>query len=166
MKQRPDDHCSKRHGFHWARSQRLHSLPFLERWTTAVSTFRTSRNISNNSSFIDHWQDVLTGSILGTVTSYFAYRQYYPSLSDERSHQPYSPRIKRDEDHDIPMHYQPTSRNSSPRHSGQDANGHDQMTVVPEDTVPRPELEAPWKARSSGPSDDYLSSSEVPKEMA
>ncbi|TFK72189.1 acid phosphatase/Vanadium-dependent haloperoxidase [Pluteus cervinus] len=122
--------------------------------------------VSRTMDYRHHWQDVLTGSILGTVTSYFAYRQYYPSLADERSHRPYSPRIKRDEFHDIPMHYQPASGTSSPRHSDQEANGNDQMTVVPEGTVPRPEIESPWKARSGGPGDDNLSSSEVPKELA
>jgi diacylglycerol diphosphate phosphatase/phosphatidate phosphatase len=40
---------------------------------------------------------VLAGSILGTVISYFAYRQYYPSLASEISHRPYAPRIPREE---------------------------------------------------------------------
>ena len=44
---------------------------------------------------LDHWQDVLTGSILGTVMTYFAYRQYYPPLNSDVSHIPYSPRHKR-----------------------------------------------------------------------
>jgi hypothetical protein len=46
---------------------------------------------------IDHWQDVLVGSIVGLVFSYFAYRQYYPTLESAYSHKPYSPRIPRDE---------------------------------------------------------------------
>ena len=41
------------------------------------------------------WQDVLTGSLLGLVVSYFAYRQYYPPLTSDISHQPYPPRYKR-----------------------------------------------------------------------
>ncbi|KAJ6546541.1 PAP2-domain-containing protein [Mycena vulgaris] len=53
-----------------------------------------------------HWHDVLVGSILGTVVSYFAYRQYYPSLTSEVSHRPYSPRIGRE---DIPTHHRRTS---------------------------------------------------------
>ncbi|KAJ7470621.1 PAP2-domain-containing protein [Mycena latifolia] len=53
-----------------------------------------------------HWQDVLVGSVLGTVVSYFSYRQYYPSLASEVSHRPYSPRITRD---DIPTHHRRTS---------------------------------------------------------
>ncbi|KAF7322864.1 acidPPc domain-containing protein [Mycena chlorophos] len=40
-----------------------------------------------------HWEDVLTGSILGTTVAYFSYRQYYPNLASEVSHLPYSPRI-------------------------------------------------------------------------
>ena len=46
----------------------------------------------------DHWQDVLTGSILGTVMTYFAYRQYYPPLHDPLAHRPYSPRIRREDE--------------------------------------------------------------------
>ncbi|KAF8212383.1 PAP2-domain-containing protein [Mycena galopus ATCC 62051] len=44
-----------------------------------------------------HWQDVLVGSLLGSVVSYFSYRQYYPSLASEVSHRPYAPRIAQDE---------------------------------------------------------------------
>jgi diacylglycerol diphosphate phosphatase/phosphatidate phosphatase len=47
----------------------------------------------------DHWHDVLVGSILGTVVSYFSYRQYYPSLGSEVSHRPYSPRNARADEH-------------------------------------------------------------------
>ena len=42
---------------------------------------------------VDHWHDILVGSLLGLVMSYFAYRQYYPSLASVFSHHPYSPRI-------------------------------------------------------------------------
>lgn len=62
--------------------------------------------------YIDHWHDVLVGSILGLVTSYFSYRQFYPSLSSERSHRPFSPRVKREvEEHSVlPTHHQRPSR--------------------------------------------------------
>ncbi|EDR07747.1 uncharacterized protein LACBIDRAFT_298254 [Laccaria bicolor S238N-H82] len=50
--------------------------------------------ISRTMDYRHHWHDVLVGSILGTVLAYFSYRQYYPSLSSELSHRPYSPRIK------------------------------------------------------------------------
>ena len=76
------------------------------RWIIAVSPLALSKILSRLTPIhrlSDHWQDVLTGSILGLVTTYFAYRQYYPSLASEHSHRPYSPRIKRDED-TLPMH--------------------------------------------------------------
>ncbi|EDR07742.1 uncharacterized protein LACBIDRAFT_298246 [Laccaria bicolor S238N-H82] len=50
--------------------------------------------ISRTMDYRHHWHDVLVGSIIGTVLAYFSYRQYYPSLSSELSHRPYSPRIK------------------------------------------------------------------------
>jgi diacylglycerol diphosphate phosphatase / phosphatidate phosphatase len=40
----------------------------------------------------DHWQDVLVGSALGLVMSYFCYRQYFPKLTSRLSHRPYAPR--------------------------------------------------------------------------
>ncbi|KAA1112559.1 hypothetical protein PGT21_002058 [Puccinia graminis f. sp. tritici] len=40
-----------------------------------------------------HWQDVLIGSALGALTAWFGYRFYYPDLSSQNSHRPYSPRI-------------------------------------------------------------------------
>jgi diacylglycerol diphosphate phosphatase/phosphatidate phosphatase len=62
----------------------------------------------------DHWQDVLVGAIVGTAFAYFAYRQYYPSLSSEYSHRPYSPRIKRDDDETLPTHNHNNSASSYP----------------------------------------------------
>ncbi|KAF6745373.1 phosphatidic acid phosphatase type 2/haloperoxidase [Ephemerocybe angulata] len=50
--------------------------------------------ISRSMDYRHHWHDILVGSLLGVVLSFFAYRQYYPSLSSEVSHKPYSPRIK------------------------------------------------------------------------
>ncbi|KAJ6557939.1 phosphatidic acid phosphatase type 2/haloperoxidase [Mycena capillaripes] len=52
--------------------------------------------ISRTMDYRHHWHDVLVGAILGTVVSYFTYRQYYPSLASEVSHRPYSPRSARD----------------------------------------------------------------------
>ncbi|KAH9900986.1 acid phosphatase/Vanadium-dependent haloperoxidase [Cubamyces lactineus] len=51
--------------------------------------------ISRTMDYRHHWHDVLAGSILGIVTAYFSYRQYYPPLQSEMSHQPYPPRVKR-----------------------------------------------------------------------
>ncbi|KDQ60760.1 hypothetical protein JAAARDRAFT_125403 [Jaapia argillacea MUCL 33604] len=53
--------------------------------------------ISRSMDYRHHWHDILVGSILGLTMAYFCYRQYYPSLGDELSHRPYSPRIKREE---------------------------------------------------------------------
>ncbi|KAK7014982.1 lipid transport protein [Favolaschia claudopus] len=65
-------------------------LPFVGAALVAISRTMDNRH---------HWQDVLVGSILGTVVSFFCYRQYYPSLMSEVSHRPYSPRIARADDH-------------------------------------------------------------------
>ncbi|KAJ7285704.1 phosphatidic acid phosphatase type 2/haloperoxidase [Mycena rebaudengoi] len=70
----------------------LSFLPFSGAALVAISRTMDNRH---------HWSDVLVGSILGTVVSYFSYRQYYPSLESEVSHLPYSPRIARE---DIPPH--------------------------------------------------------------
>ncbi|KAJ7083837.1 PAP2-domain-containing protein [Mycena crocata] len=67
----------------------LSLVPFAGAALVAISRTMDNRH---------HWQDVLVGSTLGTVVSYFCYRQYYPSLASEVSHRPYSPRIAR-EDH-------------------------------------------------------------------
>jgi diacylglycerol diphosphate phosphatase/phosphatidate phosphatase len=63
--------------------------------------------ISRTMDYRHHWHDVVVGALLGTVVSYFTYRQYYPSLTSELSHRPYSPRIRR-EDQDagiLPTHH-------------------------------------------------------------
>ncbi|KAL0947059.1 hypothetical protein HGRIS_013200 [Hohenbuehelia grisea] len=112
--------------------------------------------ISRTMDYRHHWQDVLVGSILGTVLSYFSYRQYYPSLSSEMSHRPYSPRIPREDDERLPMHhgrtesttamaYRPSA--SPQRRPRQDCN---EGTAV-DGTVPRPgpgDLEEVWREGS------------------
>lgn len=40
-----------------------------------------------------HATDVLFGALVGTVVSYFCYRQYYPSLVSPNSHLPFAPRF-------------------------------------------------------------------------
>ena len=59
--------------------------------------------ISRTMDYRHHWQDVLTGSILGIVVAYFSYRQYYPPLTSPISHQPYPQRLKRG-GHELPTH--------------------------------------------------------------
>ncbi|EMD38375.1 hypothetical protein CERSUDRAFT_113537 [Gelatoporia subvermispora B] len=70
----------------------------IKAWITLVplssaALVAVSRTMDNR----HHWQDVLVGSALGMVVAWFSYRQYYPALSSEWPHRPYSPRIKRDE---------------------------------------------------------------------
>ena len=84
--------------------------------------------------FEDHWHDVTIGSILGLTIAYFAYRQYYPSLADELSHRPYSPRIK-DEDSDptLPLH----DESKNQRHD-QAGGSHVHQSFDLDGTVQRP----------------------------
>ncbi|KAG8966875.1 hypothetical protein FRC03_011196 [Tulasnella sp. 419] len=63
--------------------------------------------VSRTMDYRHHWQDVLTGSILGLTLSFFSYRQYYPPLTHRLSHQPFSPRIPR-ENAPLPTHRQDT----------------------------------------------------------
>ncbi|EIN07433.1 PAP2-domain-containing protein [Punctularia strigosozonata HHB-11173 SS5] len=76
--------------------------------------------ISRTMDYRHHWQDVLVGSALGLAMAYFSYRQYYPSLTSALSHRPYSPRIRREEDLDLPTH---THHRSSGSHSDRPFTG-------------------------------------------
>ncbi|KAH7329802.1 phosphatidic acid phosphatase type 2/haloperoxidase [Rhizoctonia solani] len=53
--------------------------------------------VSRTMDYRHHWQDVLVGSTVGLIFSYFAYRQYYPTLESPYSHKPYSPRIPKED---------------------------------------------------------------------
>ncbi|TFY71761.1 hypothetical protein EVG20_g1252 [Dentipellis fragilis] len=59
--------------------------------------------ISRSMDYRHHWEDLLVGTILGASTAYLAYRQYYPPLNSEFSHQPYPPRSRRADDV-LPVH--------------------------------------------------------------
>ncbi|KIY65480.1 PAP2-domain-containing protein, partial [Cylindrobasidium torrendii FP15055 ss-10] len=54
--------------------------------------------ISRTMDYRHHWHDVLIGGLLGTALAFFSYRQYFPRLSSEVSHLPFSPRVKHGED--------------------------------------------------------------------
>jgi hypothetical protein len=82
-------------------------------------------NIQRTMDFRHHATDVLFGALVGTVVSYFCYRQYYPSLASPNSHLPYAPRFpapgRSDE---IRMEDQTTTRDIEAggvgRHAGED----------------------------------------------
>ncbi|KAI4517199.1 phosphatidic acid phosphatase type 2/haloperoxidase [Schizophyllum commune] len=78
--------------------------------------------ISRTMDYRHHWQDVLTGSILGTVMTYFAYRQYYPPLHDPLAHRPYSPRIRREDEPWV-------EDGAGNAYSGREENGYDRTAA-------------------------------------
>uniref|UniRef100_A0A1D1XEG1 Lipid phosphate phosphatase 2 n=1 Tax=Anthurium amnicola TaxID=1678845 RepID=A0A1D1XEG1_9ARAE len=49
--------------------------------------------VSRTEDYRHHWQDVLAGGLVGFFLSYFAYKQYYPSLHSPVSDKPYSVRL-------------------------------------------------------------------------
>jgi diacylglycerol diphosphate phosphatase/phosphatidate phosphatase len=49
--------------------------------------------ISRLTDYRHHWEDVLVGSLLGTILAYFAYRMYYPSLTHRHCMDPFAPPI-------------------------------------------------------------------------
>jgi len=104
-----------------------------------------------NHDCVDHWHDVLIGSLLGTTMAYFSYRQYYPSLDSEFSHRPYVTRIKREGHEILPIHHRrsPSSQQMLPPQAqavGDDVHGEDSEDELL-GTVPRPrpqQLEDVW----------------------
>jgi diacylglycerol diphosphate phosphatase/phosphatidate phosphatase len=89
--------------------------------------------ISRTMDYRHHWQDVLCGSIVGTVFAYFSYRQYYPDLSSNLCHRPYSPRIKRD-DTFLPIHVDVPNSEDKLLHPPSGSRILDDLS----ETVPRP----------------------------
>ncbi|KDR81777.1 hypothetical protein GALMADRAFT_239969 [Galerina marginata CBS 339.88] len=106
--------------------------------------------ISRTMDYRHHWQDVLVGTLVGTLFAFFTYRQYYPPLSSEHAHRPYSPRIKREELHDV----LPTHNHDHHDHHPMNGGRHQYTDSLDENyelagTVPRPNGPGPlhevWK---------------------
>ncbi len=99
---------SPRFGFPFSLSSGLRSSLSAVQWTTDVGAVYLGLAPAGLTFYLstDHWQDVVAGSFLGILTAYFSYRLYYPSLSSELAHLPYSPRIHR-LDASLPTHTRP-----------------------------------------------------------
>ncbi|KZT26258.1 PAP2-domain-containing protein [Neolentinus lepideus HHB14362 ss-1] len=103
--------------------------------------------ISRTMDYRHHWQDVLVGAILGLTMSYFSYRQYYPPLSSQFSHRPYSPRVQQDTDV-LPLHSGVHGESLLVREDGRQAYRTSDDDGVEDGTVPRHEpgpLHELWK---------------------
>ena len=117
------------------------SLPFHALWTIVVCVPHGSRWKFPIKPIPDHWQDVLVGSIVGTVLAYFCYRQYFPSLASPLCHRPYGPRIKEEDIMGLPTHLS--------GHGGATAYEGVGPSFEITETIPRPEigpLEEMWKS--------------------
>ncbi|RHZ75755.1 hypothetical protein Glove_209g59 [Diversispora epigaea] len=53
--------------------------------------------ITRTMDYRHHWQDVITGSFIGFLFSFFSYHQYYPPLYSHVCHQPFTVRLKKPE---------------------------------------------------------------------
>ncbi|KAF8136640.1 PAP2-domain-containing protein [Boletus edulis] len=104
--------------------------------------------ISRTMDYRHHWHDVVAGSILGLVVSYFAYRQYFTSLASPMSHRPHSPRVPREEN------ILPTSVQDAQRF--RDSDDGEQVELI-DGGVPRPDpvsLKDHWTEGESAASNE------------
>jgi diacylglycerol diphosphate phosphatase/phosphatidate phosphatase len=96
------------------------------------------------------------GSLIGTLFSFFGYRQYYPPLSSPLSHRPYSPRIKSEDDGNVLPTQRPTSQHYPLIGQSNVPSGFDrQRDYELSGTVPRQaaSLEEIWK-HDAGPTSE------------
>ncbi|CAG8471718.1 10494_t:CDS:2 [Scutellospora calospora] len=63
---------------------------FVVLFPLAVATYIAITRIQD---YRHHWQDVVSGGLIGFILSLFAYHQYYPHLNSYMSHRPLSIRI-------------------------------------------------------------------------
>ncbi|KAG8865164.1 hypothetical protein FRB96_000053 [Tulasnella sp. 330] len=54
--------------------------------------------ISRTMDYRHHFGDVVAGALVGLITAWFCYKQYYPPLHSALSHHPYSPRVRPDDE--------------------------------------------------------------------
>ncbi|ORY29111.1 phosphatidic acid phosphatase type 2/haloperoxidase [Naematelia encephala] len=59
--------------------------------------------VSRTMDYRHHATDVIAGAIIGILTGWWGYRQYYPPLSHPQSYKPYAPRIPKPAE--LPLHH-------------------------------------------------------------
>ncbi|GAA96449.1 uncharacterized protein L969DRAFT_103395 [Mixia osmundae IAM 14324] len=77
--------------------------------------------VSRTMDYRHHSTDVIAGAILGYITAWVSYRQYYPAIYSQDCHKPYSPRLLEDmsslvtepNGHDAQFHVLPLHSTSS-----------------------------------------------------
>ncbi|KAF9477369.1 PAP2-domain-containing protein [Pholiota conissans] len=125
--------------------------------------------ISRTMDYRHHWQDVLVGSLIGTLFSFFGYRQYYPPLSSPLCHRPYSPRIKSEDITGVLPTHKPATSQDYPFIGGhhEDAGRFEDRNASYElaGTVPRqsPSLEEVWRQGAGPASDNVIINVEQPQ---
>ena len=122
----------------------------------SVASYPSQTNNNPPPSPTDHWHDVLVGSILGTLFAYFSYRQYYPSLSSELSHRPYSPRIKDDVEAVLPFHRRNDSEsapvaNQGPKATSDSAHRRQESASQQQPLTARVEREEDYELEGTAP---------------
>ncbi|EJT98971.1 PAP2-domain-containing protein [Dacryopinax primogenitus] len=100
--------------------------------------------ISRVMDYRHHWQDIVVGSLVGWLMSWFVYRLYYPPLTSPHASKPYAPRVPPSalsEHHTIlPLHvYSLVSNPTLPSNPNPARDPELDQDTVPEGIVPREE---------------------------